>query len=224
VSKADGDNFEPLDFDLPDDDLTEPAEELDAAGEAELESVDESALSEEPGLDQGLDDFEEPSASEDEAREIASKPGKKKKEKKKKEKNPKTKKPREKKPEQVSQEAPDLATLAVWVVCGLSCLGVLVADVVILSSRGGSSIVFIILLTTIWLMGTAIPFLLWKSRRTNNAYVVFLGISLAGILVANILLLLELATYGGDISAKGAQSTHIAPAVQSAPANTTATA
>ena len=182
MSKADGDNLDPLDFDLPDDDLT--------------------ASSEEP----------------DEAEETVSKPGKKKRKKK-------EKKPKARKPKQESEEEAGLVAYLVWAVCGISCLGVLLADGVILISQGPSSIVFIILLTLIWLMGTAIPFLLWKGRGTNTAYVVFLGISLAGILVANLLLLVELATYGGDIGAKGAQqSMHVAPAVQSAPDNTSATA
>ena len=187
MSKADGDNLDPLDLDLPDENLTASGKEPDAANE-----------------------------------ETVSKPGKKKK---KKEKKPKARKQKERRPKQESDEEAGLVAYLVWAVCGISCLGVLVADVMIFSSRGASSIVFIILLTVIWLMGTAIPFLLWKGRRTNTAYVVFLGISLAGILVANLLLLLELATYGGDIGAKGArQSMHVAPAVQSAPDNTSATA
>lgn len=196
MSKADGDNVDPLDFDLPDDDLTASGEEPDVADEEQLESVDESALSEEPG-----------------------------KKKEKKEKKPKARKRKERKPKREFGEEADLVAYLVWAVCGISCLAVLVADILILFSRGSSSIVFIVLLTVIWLTGTAIPFMLWKSRQANTAYVVFLGISLAGILVANLLLLLELATYGGDIGARGAQqSMHVAPAAQSAPDNTSATA
>jgi cation transport ATPase len=214
VSKADGDNLDPLDFDLPDDDLTASGEELDSA--------DESALPEESGLDEALDDLEEAVVSDDETEETVSKLDRKKK---KRARKPKIKKPKERKPRQESEEEAGLVAYLVWAVCGISCLSVLVADVMILASRGSSSIVFIILLTVIWLMGTAIPFMLWKGRRTNTAYVVFLGISLAGILVANLLLLLELATYGGDIGEKGTQqSLHVAPAVQSAPDNTSATA
>ena len=210
MSKADGENLDPLDFDLPDDDLTASGEELDAA--------DESALPEESGLDEALGDLEELGAADDEA---GSKPGKKKQ---KKEKKPKAKKQKERKPKQESEEGAGLVAYLVWAVCGISCLGVLVADVMILSSRGVSSIGFIIMLTVIWLAATAIPFMLWKGRRTNDAYVVFLGISLAAILLANLLLLAELSTYGGDIRAKGAQSMHVAPAVQSAPDNASATA
>ena len=228
MSKSDGDNFDPLDFDLPDDDLIESGDELDAVDGLDLESIDEAPLSEEPVADDALDDLEESSAPDDELEEAPAKPGKKKKkEKKKKEKKPrakKEKKPKVKKERPVSEESPDLVAYLVLAFCGLSCLAVLVADVMIFSSRGSSSIVFILIFTIIWLIGTAIPFLLWKGRQTNTVYVVFLGISLAGILVANLLLLLELSTYGGDFGAKGAQqSMHRAPAVQSAPDNTTAT-
>ena len=216
MSKADGDNLDPLDFDLPDDDLTASGEEVDAA--------DESALPEETGLDEALGDLEESDAPDDEAEETISKPGKKKAKKPKAKKQKKEKKPKARKPRQESEQEAELADYAVWAVCVISCLAVLVADVMILLSRGASSIGFIIILTIIWLAGTSIPFLLWNSRRTNTAYVVFLGLSLAGIVVANLLLLLELATYGGDFGAKGAQSLHVAPAVQSAPDNTSATA
>ena len=202
MSKSDGDNLDPLDFDVPDDNLTESGDELDAADELDLESVDEAPLSEEPVLGDAVE-------------ETAPKPGKKRKAKKQKVKKEKV----------TSEESPDLVAYLVWAFCGVSCLAVLVADVMIFASRGTSSMAFIIIFTTIWLIGTAVPFLLWKGRQTNTAYVVFLGISLVGILVANILLLLELATYGGDIGAKGAQqSMNQTPAVQSAPDNTTATA
>jgi len=206
VSKADGDNLDPLDFDLPDDDLTASDEELDAA--------DESEFPEESGLDETPGDLEE---WDDEAEKSVSKPGKKRK--------PKARKQKERRPGRDSEEAAGPVAYLVWAVCIISCLGVLVADIMIFSSRGTSSIVFIILLTVIWLTGTAIPFLLWKNRETNTAFVVFLGISLAAILFANLLLLLELATYGGDFGAKRAQqSMRVGPAVQSAPDNTSAAA
>jgi cation transport ATPase len=222
VSKADGENFDPLDFDLPDDEITE--------SEEELEPLDESTLSEESGLDGPLGDLEESEVTDDEAEETVPKPGKKKKKKDKKpraKKQKKEKKPKAKKAKQGAEEGMSLATIAVWAVCGISCLGLLVADAMIFSSRGGSpsTIVFIVFLSVFWLIATAIPFMLWKGRQTNTAYVVFLGISLAGILIANLLLLLELASYGGDIGAKGAQARiHVAPAVQSAADNASATA
>ena len=213
MSKADGDNLDPFDFDLPDDDVTASEEESDAA--------DESALPEESGVDEDpFADLEEPPASDDEAEETGSKPGKKKKAKK-----PKARKPKQRRPKRKSEKGTELVAYLVWAVCGISCLGMLAVDGMLLFSQESSSIVFIVFLTIFWLMATAIPFLLWKGGRTNTVYVVILGISLAGILVANLLLLLELARYGGDIGAKGAQqSMHVAPAVQSAPDNTSATA
>lgn len=220
MSKTDGDNPDPLDFNLPDDDLT-------ASGD-ELEPVGEFALPEESGSDEELGDLDELPALDDEVGESDSKSGKKKKKKKKKrkkEKRPKARKPKKRMPVlKPAEETGPIGSL-VLAVCGVSCLVMLVTDVLILVSQGASSILFIILLTTLWLMGTAIPYLLWKGRRDNTVYVVFLGISLAGILLANLLLLLELATYGGDIGAKGAQqSMHVAPAAQSAPDNASATA
>ena len=220
MSKADGDNLDPFDFDLPDDDVTASEEESDAA--------DESALPEEPGGDDDpFADLEEPPASDDEAEETGSKPGKKRKKEKKpkKEKNPKARKPKKRNPKRESEKRSGLVAGLVWGVCGISCLGLLAVDGMLLFNQESPSIVFIVFLTIFWLMGTAIPFLLWKGGRTNTTYVVILGISLAGILFANLLLLLELAAYGGDIGAKKAQqSMQISPAVQSAPDNASATA
>ncbi len=218
MADSDGDNLEPLDFDLPDDDLNESGDELAAADGLDLDPVDEAPLSEEP--------------EDDELVEAPAKPGKKKKKKEKKPKAKKEKKPKvkkEKKPkvkkEKVASEGGlDLVAYLTFAFCAICLLAVLAVDAMAITRGGSGKLLFVIFFTILGLIGTAIPFMLWKGRETNSVFVVFLGISLAGILLANILLLMELSTYGGNFGAKGAlRNMSQPPAVQSAPDNATAT-
>jgi hypothetical protein len=215
VSNADDENLdsegfdlEGDDFDLSGDDMLASDDDSAAAGD-DLAPADEP-VSEETAAEEGLGDLDalEPvvsdDASEEEEEDEAVAPVAKKKS---------------------FEEGPGLVGYAVWAICGLSCVCLAVANVMIFLDHGSSSLIFLVFLNLLWLLGTLIPFLLWMGRKANDTYVVMLGLSLAGVLLAVGFLLMELVPYGGDIKAKGApQVSRIAPAAQSSAESIRATA
>ena len=114
----------------------------------------------------------------------------------------------------------------VWAVVALSCVGLVVVDYMIYGKYGGSSLLFLGFLSALWLVLTSIPLMLCMGRRKATVYDYLLAISLTGIVVGVFCLLMELVTYGGDITAEEAKQRQqvMAPAAQSAPASTTAAA
>lgn len=206
MSNADGENLEPDGFDLEGDEFefagddTLASDDESAAAGDDSTPVDDGLISEEPVLS---DDAAEEEEEEKEEEEVAAPVA-----------NMKS-----------TKEGPGLVGYAVWAICGLSCVCLAAANVKIFMDHESQAVIFLVFMNLIWLMGTAIPFLLWVGRKTINTYVVMLGLSLAGVLIAVGFLLMELVTYGGDIKAKGGpQARHAAPAAQSSAANTRATA
>ncbi len=217
MSNADGENLDPDGFDLEGDefeiagdDMLASDDESAAAGD-DLAPVDDGLNSEEAVVEEGLEDLDslepvlsEEASEEEEDEEEAAAPVAKMKS---------------------TKEGPGPVGYAVWAICGLSCVCLAAANVMVFLDHGSQGIIFLVFMNLLWLMGTSIPFLLWVGRKANNMYVVMLGLSLAGVLIAIGFLLMELVTYGGDIKAKSApQARHVVPAIQSSAANTKATA
>lgn len=101
------------------------------------------------------------------------------------------------------REGVGMAGLAVFGVCGLSILLLLVLDAMVFLSWG---FLFMLLMNVFWLMATTIPFIMWMGRKTLNFYEVVLGLSLAGIIIAVALLLVEMVDYEGEVKPKGVAS------------------
>jgi len=202
---------EPLaDLGQPVDQLPEgpqPLADLDAAAAAEDSSL--AALAGEAGLtDLGAASDQTEPLEEPAEEPAAAKKGRKKGKKKEK-----------KKRERKEKASLGWVGFAVYGICGLSILLLLVLDVTVMRKWG---LLLMGLMNLFWLVGTLIPFLLWMGRKTLNFFEVMLALSLAGILVALALLLLELVSYGGNVHATVLLPAP-SPAVQAA-ASTTATA
>lgn len=103
-----------------------------------------------------------------------------------------------------SQAAPKegigLAGLAVFGICGLSVILLVALDAMVFKDWG---FLLMLLMNVFWLMGTAIPFIMWMGRKTLNFQEVMLGLSLAAIIIAVSLLLVEMVDYEGEVKAKG---------------------
>ena len=99
------------------------------------------------------------------------------------------------------KEGIGLLGLAVFGVCGLSVLALLALDAMVFMGWG---FLFMLLMNVFWLIATAIPFIMWMGRKTLNFQEVMLGLSLAAIIVAVSLLLVELVAYEGEVTPKGA--------------------
>jgi hypothetical protein len=63
----------------------------------------------------------------------------------------------------------------------------------------------------VWLIGAAIPVLLWLGRQTLNVYEVLLGFALLALLVGIGCLAVEVARYQGDIKAKSVSMAGLGP-------------
>ncbi len=202
MSNADGKQPDFDDFNLPGDEP--PLENLDGLDLPDasdpMSSLEELDLPEGGDLppvsspESAAEGVEEVAAVEETADEPAT--GKKKR----KSKGAGKKKERKEKPARVAGEGVGPAGIATFAVCGLSVLGLLAMDAMVFKDWG---ILFMILVNVFWLMATAIPLIMWLGRKRLNFYEVMLGIALAGIIIAVMLLLGELARYGGETTPKG---------------------
>ena len=93
-----------------------------------------------------------------------------------------------------------LAGFAVFGLCALSILLLIALDVMVFLKWG---FLFMLLMNVFWLIATAIPFIMWMGRKTLNFQEVMLGLSLAAIIVAVSLLLVEMVAYQGEVKPKG---------------------
>ncbi len=107
------------------------------------------------------------------------------------------------KPQAEPREGIGMAGFAVFGFCGLSIVLLVALDAMVFMKWG---FLFMLLMNVFWLIGTAIPFVMWMGRKTLNFFEVALGLSLAGILVAVSLLLMEMVDYGGEVKPKGTVS------------------
>lgn len=175
------------DLDLPDSSDAEPLEDLGGLelpeGSEPLEALDDDVA--EPVGEEGLEEvseagdaFEglpEDSASEDEPEDLEES-------------------------EAEPKEGIGLAGFAVFGFCGLSVLLLLALDAMVFLPWG---FLFMLLMNVFWLIATAIPFIMWLGRKTLNFQEVMLGLSLAAIIVAVALLLVEMVDYKGEVKPKG---------------------
>ena len=99
-----------------------------------------------------------------------------------------------------SKEGIGLAGMAVFGICALSVILLVALDVMVFMKWG---FLFMLLMNVFWLMATAIPFIMWMGRKSLNFYEVMLGLSLAGIIIAVTLLLVEMVGYDGEVKPKG---------------------
>lgn len=104
------------------------------------------------------------------------------------------------------KEGMGLTGLAVFGVCGLSVLLLVALDAMVFKDWG---FLLMLLMNVFWLMATAIPFIMWMGRKTLNFQEVMLGLSLAAIIIAVSLLLVEMVDYEGEVKAKGGSAAAI---------------
>jgi uncharacterized integral membrane protein len=168
------------DLDLPD--AGDPLADLDQP--AGLEAVADEGLEEVPAVSDAFESLPEDSGSEVEQAEPEASD-------------------QDAKPKREPGEGIGMSGLAVFGVCGLSVLLLLALDVMVFLKWG---FLFMLLMNVFWLMATAIPFIMWMGRKTLNFYEVVLGVSLAGIIVAVSLLLVEMVDYEGEVKPKSAAS------------------
>ncbi len=102
--------------------------------------------------------------------------------------------------ETAPKEGMGLTGLAVFGVCGLSVLLLVALDAMVFKDWG---FLLMLLMNVFWLMATAIPFIMWMGRKTLNFQEVMLGLSLAAIIIAVSLLLVEMVDYKGEVKPKG---------------------
>lgn len=162
-------------LDLPDE--AESLGEFDSDG---LEPASEEALEEMPAVSDGFETLPEGANDEIEEKELASE--------------------LEEEPEAAPKEGIGLTGLAVLGVCGLSVVLLLALDAMVFLGWG---ILFMLFMNVFWLMATAIPFIMWMGRKTLNFQEVMLGLSLAAIIIAVSLLLVEMVNYEGEVKPKG---------------------
>lgn len=105
-----------------------------------------------------------------------------------------------KKPRGEPRESIGMAGFAVFGFCGLSVLALLALDAMVFLKWGP---IFMLFMNVFWLMATAIPFIMWMGRKKLNFFEVVLGLSLACIIVAVALLLVEMVAYEGEVKPKG---------------------
>ncbi len=180
----DADALDPL-GDLGDLDLPEAGDPL-----ADLDQVDENGL--EPLADEGL---EEVPAMSDAFESLSEDPGSEVEQV-----EPETS-DEDETSEREPRESIGMAGIAVFGVCGLSVISLFALDAMVFRHWG---FIFMLLMNVFWLMATAIPFIMWMGRKTLNFYEVVLGLSLAGVIIAVALLLVEMVDYEGEVKPKGA--------------------
>jgi hypothetical protein len=105
-----------------------------------------------------------------------------------------------KKPRREPGEGIGTPGLAVFGFCGLSVLALLALDAMVFLDWG---FLFMLLMNVFWLIATAIPFIMWMGRKRLNLFEVMLGLSLACIIIAVAILLVEMVGYGGEVKPKG---------------------
>lgn len=133
--------------------------------------------------------------------------GKKKRKKDKKPRAKKEKKPREKK--QKSGEPSASGGMVGLGVVGLLALGLVAADAYIIVSHMSGSVlffVFLLLFNMLGLVVVGIPFLMWKNQQRLSIYETCLGLGAVALAIGCVLLLLEIANYGGELTASAKAS------------------
>ena len=218
MSNDEGENLDFNEFDAtgddmlqPTDDMLQPAEEMLQPAEEMLEPGDELF---QPAEVEPADDVLQPeslaetAAFDDLAPALVSDAG------------DETKDDTETEPEKAKRFG--LPDYLAWALVVVSCAGLIAVDVWIYRKYGGESHLFLGFVSALWLTLTAIPLLLILGRRKVTIFDYVLALTLTGIVVGIFCLLMELVSYGGDITAEEAKQRVMAPAVQSAPARTTA--
>ena len=114
--------------------------------------------------------------------------------------------------EAASKEGIGLTGLAVFAFCGLSVILLLVLDAMVFLGWG---MLFMLFMNVFWLMATSIPFIMWMGRKTLNFQEVMLGLSLAAIIIAVSLLLVEMVDYEGEVKPKGGAASAVQLGVES---------
>lgn len=110
------------------------------------------------------------------------------------------------------KEGIGLTGLAVFAFCGLSVILLLVLDAMVFLGWG---MLFMLFMNVFWLMATSIPFIMWMGRKTLNFQEVMLGLSLAAIIIAVSLLLVEMVDYEGEVKPKGGAASAVQLGVES---------
>ncbi len=214
VSKADGDNLEFDEFELPGDGETDDVSESSAEF-PDLDDLPEGPELSGVGIDAPQADEADVSETVDEPQPLGASTAVS-------DDSADKKADQEADAPSKSKVKLDLATLLGFGGSGLVLAALAYADLLVLGEWPLWCVGF---LNLIGVCGAAIPFLLWAGRGSLNLYNVLLSITLAAILVGCCLLLLELMTYNGDFLAKEKSLQAALPsAVQAAPPNTTAVA
>lgn len=221
MSKADDNQPDFNDFDLPGDedqlenlDLPDAADPMADFGSLDLPSgdepqvIDDAASGPEEVTPLGDEAPEAEEAAEEEEAPTAGKKKGKKSKKPKKEKKPKAKKEKKPKPKRtaVEGEGMGMAGMATFGFCGLSLLVLVAMDIMVFKNWG---LVFMLFMNGFWLIGTAVPFIMWMGREKLNFYEVMLGLVVVAIVVALSLFLGELASYDGEFTTKGVSASTV---------------